>query len=150
MKNENKEKWTERFNHDEVVELTEMTPRLELRYRDVLYVDKLDKKLVKALLKINPNQRKEIPNIVCDLCLVIKGVDGKTQYHILQSTLTSDIEACNTFNHPWRIEQDLFNLMFELKLKAYCSYLQNYQEIKFPSDDKLGLGIKTKKYKQIN
>lgn len=91
-------------------------PRLEIRWRENTYKSSFGSE-----------------GFVCDLGLVSRNGEDIV-FNVFSSTMASQKEdPRESLYIPWRKESDVHSLMYQLNLKAFISYQEVYDEIKFPT-----------------
>jgi len=89
-------------------------PRIELRWRNKKYKSSFGTE-----------------GVVCDLGIVTR-FGKELRFDVLSSTQTSNMTGPQELYIPSRKYADIQGLMYQLKLKAFVSFQDNYNEIKFP------------------
>lgn len=112
---QNKE-WASRFNRVDSIKNNNLpVPRIELRWRDeyFLYQDKR--------------------NSVADIGIVYQ-LGYSTRFDVTNSTITTDLKCGENLYLPFRAEQEMYALMYQLNMPAIVSYKENYIPITFPKE----------------
>lgn len=89
-------------------------PRIELRWRSKKYKSSFGSE-----------------GAVCDLGIVTR-FGKELRFDVLSSTQTSNMEGPKELYIPSRKDSEIQALMYQLNLKAFVSFKDNYKEIKFP------------------